>query len=126
MSVGTERLAIRGFLHPGMVSAVNDKRLPTFCISKKADFRMSKRCRIESLLQARRESSMKKPYSRPLILGLAGLAALILCGSLVLSAADHSTSLPPPPIGKRKLQGKDINGVKLVDNYEWLRKKKNP
>jgi len=69
---------------------------------------------------------MKKPYSRPLILGLAGLAALILCGSLVLSAADESTSLPAPPIAKRELQVKDINGVKLVDNYAWLREKKNP
>jgi len=67
---------------------------------------------------------MKKPYSRPLILGLAGLAALILCGSLVLSAADESTSLPAPPIAKRELQVKDINGVKLVDNYAWLREKK--
>jgi oligopeptidase B len=56
----------------------------------------------------------------------ASLALLILAGVLVLSAVDTSSPLPPPPVARKEPKAIDINGVKLVDNYAWLREKKNP
>ncbi len=56
-----------------------------------------------------------------LILGLALLASVF-----VLPAADTSSSLPAPPVAKKEPKITEINGHKLVDNYYWLRDKKNP
>ena len=53
-------------------------------------------------------------------LGLAVLA------SVVILAADTSSPLPAPPIAKKVPKITEIHGHKLVDNYFWLRDKKNP
>jgi oligopeptidase B len=54
------------------------------------------------------------------ITALGALAAI-----LALMAADTS-NLPAPPIAKKVPKVTEINGRKLVDNYFWLRDKKNP
>ena len=69
---------------------------------------------------------MNKLCSRSLTLALACFAALTFGGVLVSSSADDSASLPAPPVAKTEPKVTDINGVKLVDNYAWLREKKNP
>lgn len=69
---------------------------------------------------------MDKLSSRSLTLALACFAALTFGGVLVSSAADDSASLPAPPVAKKEPKVTDVNGVKLVDNYAWLREKKNP
>lgn len=69
---------------------------------------------------------MNKLCSRSLTLALTCFAALTVGGMLVSSAADDSASLPAPPVAKKEPKVTDINGVKLVDNYAWLREKKNP
>jgi oligopeptidase B len=69
---------------------------------------------------------MNKLCSRSLTLALACFAALTFGGVLASSAADDSASLPAPPVAKKEPKVTDINGVKLVDNYAWLREKKNP
>ena len=69
---------------------------------------------------------MNKPCSRSLTLALACFAALTFGGVLVSSAADDSASLTAPPVAKKEPKVTDINGVELVDNYAWLREKKNP
>jgi oligopeptidase B len=69
---------------------------------------------------------MNKLRSRSLTLALACFAALTFGGVLVSSAADDSAALPAPPVAKKEPKASDINGVKLVDNYAWLREKKNP
>lgn len=53
------------------------------------------------------------------------LAALLLASEL-RPAADDSSSLPAPPMAKKVPKVTEVNGVKLVDNYFWLRDKKNP
>jgi oligopeptidase B len=68
---------------------------------------------------------MNKLCSRSLTLALACFAALTFGGVLVSSAADDSASLPAPPVPKKEPKVTDINGVKLVDNYAWLREKTN-
>ena len=52
------------------------------------------------------------------------IAIPLLAGVLVWLAAD-STS-PTPPIAKKVPRLTEIHGVKLVDNYFWLRDKPNP
>jgi oligopeptidase B len=66
-----------------------------------------------------KEIPMNRFYSRH-----AYLALLALTSVLVLPAAD--TSLPAPPVAKKEPKITEINGRKLVDNYYWLREKKNP
>ncbi|HXZ39457.1 MAG TPA: S9 family peptidase [Terriglobales bacterium] len=51
---------------------------------------------------------------------------LFLASVLCLTAADNSSSLPPPPLAKKIPKITEINGRKLVDNYYWLRDKPNP
>ena len=46
--------------------------------------------------------------------------------TLTLEAADSPSALPTPPIAKKVPKVTEINGHKLVDNYFWLRDKKNP
>jgi oligopeptidase B len=67
---------------------------------------------------------MNKLYSRHLALALAFLAAPLLACVLVVAASD--TPAPPPPVAKKESKVTEINGQKLVDNYAWLREKKNP
>jgi len=69
---------------------------------------------------------MNKFYSRNVSLALLSLASLVLTSVLVLPAADTTSSLPSPPVAKKVPKITEINGHKLVDNYYWLRDKKNP
>jgi oligopeptidase B len=66
---------------------------------------------------------MNKSSHRRVQLGLTLLG--ILVAILILTAADTST-LPTPPVAKKVPKVTEINGRKLVDNYFWLRDKKNP
>ena len=69
---------------------------------------------------------MNSSYSRNVSLALLGLASLVLTSVLVLPAADTTSSLPSPPVAKKVPKITEINGHQLVDNYYWLRDKKNP
>jgi oligopeptidase B len=53
-------------------------------------------------------------------------ASLILACGYALAADDASSSLPAPPVAKKAPKTTEIHGQKLVDNYYWLRDKKNP
>jgi oligopeptidase B len=66
---------------------------------------------------------MNKRYAR-----FSALSLLLLSGicSIALRAADTTSTTPAPPIAKRIPKVTEINGRKLVDNYFWLREKKNP
>ena len=46
--------------------------------------------------------------------------------TLSLEAADVPSVVGPPPIAKKIPKVTEVNGYKLVDNYFWLRDKKNP
>jgi oligopeptidase B len=46
--------------------------------------------------------------------------------TIALRAADTTSTTPAPPIAKKIPKVTEINGRKLVDNYFWLREKKNP
>ncbi|MGB0036619.1 MAG: S9 family peptidase [Candidatus Acidiferrales bacterium] len=54
------------------------------------------------------------------------LALLVLASVFILPAADNSPSLPSPPVAKKVPKMTEINGHKMVDDYFWLRDKKNP
>src|SRR5271168_5182289 len=69
---------------------------------------------------------MNKFNSRHVYFTLLTLASLVLACVFVLPAADTSSSLPAPPVAKKDPKTTEINGSKLVDNYYWLREKKNP
>src|SRR5881227_941875 len=45
---------------------------------------------------------------------------------LTLEAADTRSAPPAPPLAKKVPKVTEINGHKLIDNYYWLRDKKNP
>ena len=53
-------------------------------------------------------------------------ASLILASAYALAADDASSSLPAPPVAKKAPKTTEINGRTMVDNYYWLRDKKNP
>jgi len=42
------------------------------------------------------------------------------------TADDTSPAIPAPPAAKKVPKSTEIHGQKLVDNYYWLRDKKNP
>jgi oligopeptidase B len=69
---------------------------------------------------------MNKFYFRRMHLALLSLATLILTFAFGLPAADTSSSLPAPPVAKKEPKVTEINGQKLLDNYFWLRDKRNP
>src|SRR6266853_1081531 len=69
---------------------------------------------------------MNKFYFRRMHLALLSLSTIILAFVFGLPAADTSSSLPAPPVAKKEPKVTEINGQKLVDNYFWLRDKKNP
>jgi oligopeptidase B len=54
------------------------------------------------------------------------LILFFLASTFSLPMADTSSSLPAPPVAKKVPKITEINGRKLVDNYYWLRDKKNP
>jgi oligopeptidase B len=45
---------------------------------------------------------------------------------VIARAADDNSLLPVPPVAKKVSKSTEINGHTLVDNYFWLREKKNP
>ena len=59
------------------------------------------------------------------VLGRIQLAIFLLLSLMLLTAADTG-SLPAPPMAKKVPHITEVNGHKLVDNYFWLRDKKNP
>src|SRR6202158_972610 len=69
---------------------------------------------------------MNKFYFRRMHLALISLTTLILHFVSACPAADTSSSLPAPPVAKKEPKVTEINGQKLLDNYFWLRDKKNP
>jgi oligopeptidase B len=52
-------------------------------------------------------------------------AVLLFVSLLGILAADNS-SLPAPPVAKKVPKTTEVNGRTLVDNYFWMREKKNP
>jgi oligopeptidase B len=83
---------------------------------------------IESLgfPRVKKDTPMTKRLMSPVRLASFVLVALILWSGLPLPAADDTASLPAPPIAKKIPKVTEVNGQKLVDNYYWLRDKKNP
>jgi oligopeptidase B len=54
------------------------------------------------------------------------LLALLIATAAHVFAADDASSLPAPPVAKKVPKTTEINGRTLMDNYAWLREKKNP
>src|SRR5215467_1141048 len=69
---------------------------------------------------------MSKRFTRYFSLASLSLISLLLAAVLRLPAADDSAALPAPPAAKKVPKVTEINGHKMVDNYFWLRDKKNP
>jgi oligopeptidase B len=69
---------------------------------------------------------MKKVSLRQAQLILLALATLAVASVFVRAADDASSSLPAPPVAKKVPKTTEINGHTMVDNYYWLRDKKNP
>src|SRR6266853_892495 len=69
---------------------------------------------------------MKKLDLRHLRISSLVFASLILACAYALAADDASSSLPAPPVAKKAPKSTEINGRTMVDNYYWLRDKKNP
>lgn len=69
---------------------------------------------------------MDKQSLRYFALGALAVASLSLTTVLRVPAADDTSSIPAPPVAKKVSKVTEINGHKLVDNYFWLRDKKNP
>ncbi len=53
-------------------------------------------------------------------------ASLALVAVLGRAADDTSSAIPAPPVAKKVPKSTEVNGRTLVDNYYWLRDKKNP
>ena len=57
----------------------------------------------------------------------AGLSILILTTFMAMPIHGADTSTPPaPPVAKKSPKTTEIHGYKLVDDYFWLREKKDP
>jgi len=69
---------------------------------------------------------MKKIMLRRIRLGLLACVTLILCFAVNVAADDTASTLPAPPVAKKVPKTTEMNGHTLVDNYYWLRDKKNP
>jgi len=54
------------------------------------------------------------------------LIAVLFSFVISLPAADDTTSLPPPPTARKIPRVTEVNGKKFVDDYYWLRDKKDP
>jgi oligopeptidase B len=55
-----------------------------------------------------------------------GLVSILFAVVFGLTAANNPAALPGPPVAKKVPHVTEINGHRLVDNYFWLRDKKNP
>src|SRR6267142_3206554 len=73
-----------------------------------------------------KEIPMKKLTLRHVRIGSLFLTPLILASACAIVADDNSSSLPAPPVAKKAPKTTEINGHTMVDNYYWLRDKKNP
>ena len=69
---------------------------------------------------------MKKLSLRHAQLALLILTPLLVASVGARAADDNSSSLPAPPVAKKLPKTTEINGHTMVDNYFWLRDKKNP
>jgi oligopeptidase B len=69
---------------------------------------------------------MNHHFVRFVWLALLVFASLLLAAVLRLPAEDDSSPLPAPPVAKKVPKVTEINGHKMVDDYFWLRDKKNP
>lgn len=69
---------------------------------------------------------MNKFLSRSVLFTSLILAATLPAFESRLFSADDTPSLAAPPVAKKVPKFTEINGRKLVDNYFWLRDKKNP
>ncbi len=69
---------------------------------------------------------MKKLNLRHVRITSLVFASLILASAYAPAADDASSSLPAPPVAKKAPKTTEINGRTMVDNYYWLRDKKNP
>ncbi len=69
---------------------------------------------------------MKKLNLRHVRISSLVFASLMLVSAYALAADDASSSLPLPPVAKKAPKTTEINGRTMVDNYYWLRDKKNP
>src|ERR1700730_3198169 len=69
---------------------------------------------------------MKKLNLRHIRISSLAFASLIFASGYALAADDASSPLPAPPVAKKAPKTTEINGRTMVDNYYWLRDKKNP
>jgi oligopeptidase B len=69
---------------------------------------------------------MNKSNLRRIQLTFLLLASLVFASAFFLPAANTPPAIPAPPVAKKVPKVTEINGHKLVDNYFWLRDKKNP
>src|SRR5260370_41593448 len=69
---------------------------------------------------------MKKVSLRHAPLTFLVLASLVVAPAFVPAADDASSSLPAAPVAKKVPRTPETNGHPMVDNYFWLRDKKNP
>jgi oligopeptidase B len=60
---------------------------------------------------------LRVPHVRPVLIVLVAVLSL---------AATENPPLPTPPVAKKIPKTSEVNGHTLVDNYYWLRDKKNP
>jgi oligopeptidase B len=60
------------------------------------------------------------------ILGAVLLSAGWISSAICVVVADDTAKLPAPPVAKIVPRTSEVNGRTLVDNYYWLRDKKNP
>jgi oligopeptidase B len=75
---------------------------------------------------SKNRSSMNQPCMNWNGLRRLQLLALLFASLLSILAADTAAPLPAPPVAKKVPKTTEINGRMLVDNYFWLRDKKNP
>src|SRR5258707_5608429 len=69
---------------------------------------------------------MKKLASQHVRITSLVIVSLILSSGWAIVADDSPASLPAPPVAKKVPKTAEINGHTMVDNYYWLRDKKNP
>jgi oligopeptidase B len=75
---------------------------------------------------SKNRSSMNQPCMNWNGLRRLQLLVLLFASLLSILAADTAAPLPAPPVAKKVPKTTEINGRMLVDNYFWLRDKKNP
>src|SRR5712671_1834795 len=83
-------------------------------------------CRMGEFSSLIKGIPMKKVSLRHAPLTFLVLASLVVAPAFVSAADDASSSLPAPPVAKKVPRTTEINGHTMVDNYFWLRDKKNP